>query len=162
MKNNGFTLIELLVVVLIIGILAAIALPQYKLSVGKVKFATLKNITKSISSSVNRYYMTHDTYPSSYKDLDLDFPSIDHDDGKIYVEGLDFCAYWADANQIAACYKTIYGKLVGYYVSYVGDRPKWCYTKSTDTTDVTNKICKQDTKKENGDCSSGYYCMYSY
>ena len=55
---NGFTLIELLVVVLIIGILASVALPQYQKAVTKSRYAALKPVVHGIAEAVNVYYST--------------------------------------------------------------------------------------------------------
>lgn len=75
MKNNkGFTLIELLVAILIIGILAAVALPQYQYSVIKSKYATMKDIGRSIAQMERDYYLIHNQYTRKFSDLVIDFP----------------------------------------------------------------------------------------
>jgi prepilin-type N-terminal cleavage/methylation domain-containing protein len=74
MTNRAFTLIELLVVVLIIGILAAIALPQYKKSVEKTRATEALIILKAISKANDMHFLATGSYTKDMDDLDVEIP----------------------------------------------------------------------------------------
>jgi len=75
-KKQGFTLIELLVVVLIIGILAAVALPQYNRTVLRSRTSQAVVMLKAITDAQERYYLERGgVYTANISDLDIDVPA---------------------------------------------------------------------------------------
>ena len=80
-NKKGFTLIELLIVVVIIGILAAIAIPKFSATREKAYFSAMKSDLKNLQSQQEIYYQTdHDgngsvdyTYAADDEDANLGF-----------------------------------------------------------------------------------------
>ena len=66
MRNKkAFTLIELLVVVLVIGILSAVALPQYNFTVEKTRFAEARTVASSLQKAINVWLLENGGGPAS-------------------------------------------------------------------------------------------------
>ena len=74
-RLGGFTLIELLVVVLIIGVLAAIAVPQYQVAVMKSRVAQVLPFLAGIKTAQDAYYMANGKYSDRWDELDVTVPA---------------------------------------------------------------------------------------
>lgn len=74
--NKGFTLIELLVVVLIIGILSAVALPQYTKAVEKSRATEAMTLLGNLSTAEQIYKMSTGAFTTDMTLLDLQLPGV--------------------------------------------------------------------------------------
>ena len=70
-RLGGFTLIELLVVVLIIGILAAMAMPQYFKAVERTRMAEAVTLMDSVAKAQRRKWMQTNRYAANFEGLDV-------------------------------------------------------------------------------------------
>ncbi len=81
--NKGFTLIELLVVVLIIGILSAIALPQYTTAVEKARSSEAITLMGNLRYAAERYRLQTGQWPDAndFDSLDIEMPEFEEAPG---------------------------------------------------------------------------------
>ena len=86
-NKRGFTLIELLVVVLIIGVLAAVALPQYQTAINKSRYAGLMPLARSVKDAEEEIFMTKADYTADLGDLAVAPGNIDENNTSTATQG---------------------------------------------------------------------------
>ena len=132
--RSGFTLIELLVMVLIIGILAAVALPQYNKAVKKAQGREVLVALNALDKALADYYLEHGSFREeclSAEDLNVQMPKLKYFKYKSHVnqqqtseferecissgvdlmsielvgpEGMQIVALWSPRSYLVLCY----------------------------------------------------------
>ena len=144
-QKRGFTLIELLVVVLIIGILSAVALPQYQTAVAKSRFVQAVSLASSILQANKSYYMATGEWNLDFRNFDLEFPcTAILEDGKSCVMEKLVCTL-SDANPDGLNYNRlpnlwcrVDGTGIAYQIDYKENR--YCIASISD--EKQNRLCK--------------------
>ncbi|WP_428050293.1 type IV pilin protein [Candidatus Avelusimicrobium caledoniensis] len=154
-NNNAFTLIELLVVVLIIGILAAVAVPQYQKAVEKSRAMQTLTLVKSLSDALESYYLANNDMPSSFDELDVALPADWTGTTGIYTRNATdhkSNAYWGASIEKSSIIHALHmGRLEGNYAhagfSY--------YLKFYDDTIPTHEVLCMEEKSK---ITEGKFC----
>ncbi|WP_428044259.1 type IV pilin protein [Candidatus Avelusimicrobium faecicola] len=150
-RLGGFTLIELLVVVLIIGILAGVALPQYQRAVLKSRYTQLMTAGDAVQRAEELYYMANGVYTNNLEDLDIDIPqngftlALDvRPDGHAAINAIS--AEWG------------LGHIVYFQQHSGADRAgrRECRAYTASATDNQHAVCKSLTNSTSGSVGNGF------
>jgi len=158
--NKGFTLIELLIVVVIIGILATIALPQYQMAVGKARLSTLKDNARVIKNALDSYYLVNNAYTNNLSALDIELKGTYENQDSIHLRDGSHCYTTATVSRyVIYCTRSILGTLTEYGINNSGQR--WCNVYSQ-KDDKANRLCRQETGKTGKELDDSKWTKYSY
>ena len=148
-KNAAFTLIELLVVVLIIGILAAVALPQYQVAVAKARISALIPVLRSIQRAQKVYYLANGSFAENIRELDISCASygVGAHENWCYLDKQGLAQAHLDEGYyiIGGDARVPDVSLLFFYTSSGSDA--MCYAWNTNE-EFSNKVCKSLTGLE--------------
>ncbi|MEM8722335.1 MAG: type IV pilin-like G/H family protein [Cyanobacteria bacterium P01_G01_bin.39] len=74
-QSSGFTLIELLVVVIIVGVLAAVALPNFLRQAGRARETEIKNAIGTVNRSQQAYHFEQQEFAPTEADMGINIPT---------------------------------------------------------------------------------------
>ena len=165
--KKGFTLIELLVVVLIIGILASVALPQYTKAVEKARATEAIQLLGDLYTAEQVYFMQTGSYTNDLSLLDLQLPGVGATETastttknfRLRVgtaNGTNLIAWASRASGTTALPSTANGYAIGLSVNANGEVKRWCSDSISATSHPTsfstnNKICKAVANNATGE-----------
>ena len=167
---NGFTLIELLVVVLIIGILAAIALPQYRVSVARTRYQQLVVAGTALNNAQKLFFMTNGEYPQSFAEMDISM-GAPLSERLVSVEGygnaLVFQWKWGECNLAeysiggrTQCQSSYYPDVPEFTVYANNDARRYCHAPSANS--LAQQVCRTETGRSEPSYKATNYWEYKY
>ena len=146
--NKGFTLIELLVVVLIIGILAAVALPQYTKAVEKSRATEAIQLLGQLANAENIYYMAKNQFTDDLTLLDIQLPGLSATSGVAATKNFQIQVTSTNPLKVQAKRLSGYTYYVNLQMDSNGTITRWCNKDGVGTAATTlgttdgEKICK--------------------
>ena len=167
--KKAFTLIELLVVVLIIGILSAIALPQYQKAVVKAKYSRFKPVVRAIADAEEVYYLENNEYTADVEVLGVYWTETPKE--KICdANGCDYLFSWGycsinpvSGNDRVVCGDSLTGKTADGTIKYrrvlQQSSSAWAGMQACNAyNNIAHDICKAESGlSEPNDSTDGYY-----
>jgi len=108
-NEKGFTLVELMIVIVIVGILAAVAVPIYTANIKKAKMSECDAALGTVRTALRVYYATHDPKPAypSYSGPVAGCPDLDIDAadllGKYFTDPTWYTLVSTDSNYTITC-----------------------------------------------------------
>ena len=158
-QKIGFTLIELLVVVLIIGILAAVALPHYKMAVAKARMSTLLGMMNAVKQAQETYYLANGSYANDINELSVSLPGQSYPplpNRAVYSPN----AWTLDINDSTIGVMGQDARVSGVQIYFFHDHisHEWkgkhlCYARMSN--DFANKICQNLTNRKTPNSNNG-------
>ena len=126
--KSGFTLIELLVVVLIIGILAAVALPQYQQAVEKARASEVLTLLRALINAEQVYYLANGDTTSDFTALDIDFPAgVDTSGYSFVIKDTTYakCSGYLNSIDCVAAQRTYHSQTYVLQANFLAEGVDW-------------------------------------